>query len=406
VPRSANPVKQTKSARQRPRGPPFHPKHALGCTLTHTLFRLSVWKQGDQRAPHKPLLVLYALGRWQRGLTEVTFREAEPDLKALLQEFGPPRKSDHPEQPFWRLQRDGVWNVRAPSRLPLKTGDTIPRVNALRSPEVRAGFSGDVQAALGDDPGLVASIGSRILEQHFPESVHQDILDAVGLTLETTVTRRKRDPEFRRRVLNAYEYRCAVCGFDVRLGSISIALDAVHIGVDPTVVSPGATWSEHAERSRVRSLSRFDGLFTEDAFRKELPGRCRSNAGSRQLQRVHSTGEMSKAARSATKWPLVTRLLGLPHIRWHQAGGPDEETNGLALCVLHHKTFDLGAFTVSEGMVLVSDRAHGTSGFHEVLMAYHGGLVREPQRPDWRPEPKHLAWHGREVFKGEPRHRG
>src|SRR5262249_26271630 len=154
---------------------------------------------------------------------------------------------------------------------------------ALRSPEVRAGFSGDVQAALSTAPDLVAVIAGRILEQHFPESLHQDILDAVGLTLETTLTRRKRDPEFRRRVLNAYESRCAICGFDVRLGSVSIALDAAHI-------------------------------------------------------------------------------------RWHQAGGPDEETNGLALCVLHHKTFDLGAFTVSDGVVLVSDRAHGTSGFHETLM--------------------------------------
>jgi hypothetical protein len=28
---------------------------------------LNTWKQGDQRAPHKPLLVLYALGRWQQG---------------------------------------------------------------------------------------------------------------------------------------------------------------------------------------------------------------------------------------------------------------------------------------------------------------------------------------------------
>lgn len=28
---------------------------------------LGIWKQGDQRAPHKPLLVLYALGRWQAG---------------------------------------------------------------------------------------------------------------------------------------------------------------------------------------------------------------------------------------------------------------------------------------------------------------------------------------------------
>jgi putative restriction endonuclease len=27
--------------------------------------QLNIWKQGDQRAPHKPLLVLYALG--ERG---------------------------------------------------------------------------------------------------------------------------------------------------------------------------------------------------------------------------------------------------------------------------------------------------------------------------------------------------
>jgi putative restriction endonuclease len=68
----------------------------------------SIWKQGDQRAPHKPLLVLYALGRWQRGQTDVTFRQTEPDITALVREFGPPWKSDHPEQPLWRLQRDGV----------------------------------------------------------------------------------------------------------------------------------------------------------------------------------------------------------------------------------------------------------------------------------------------------------
>ena len=82
-----------------------------------------------------------------------------------------------------------------------------------------------------------------------------------------------------------------------------------------------------------------------------------------------------------------------------------EETNGLALCVLHHKTFDLGAFTLSDGIVLVSDQVNGTSGFHEVLMAYHGREVRKPQSPGWRPSPEHLNWHRREVFKGDARHR-
>ena len=96
--------------------------------------------------------------------------------------------------------------------------------------------------------------------------------------------------------------------------------------------------------------------------------------------------------------------LDAAHIRWHQVGGPDEESNGLALCVLHHKTFDLGAFTVREGVLLVSDQATGTTGFQEFLMAHHGKLIRPPQRPDWRPEPRHLEWHGREVFRGEARH--
>jgi putative restriction endonuclease len=281
---------------------------------------LSIWKQGDQRAPHKPLLVLYALGRWQGGQRAVSYREAEPDLTSLLREFGPPRRSDHPEQPYWRLQRDGVWTVHAPPGLPLKTNDDIPRVGALRSPEVWAEFSPDVQAALAADWGLVAAIATRILERHFPESLHQDILNAVGLTLETTVARR-RDPAFRQRVLTAYEYRCAVCGFDVRLGTVPIALDAAHI-------------------------------------------------------------------------------------RWHQAGGPETEDNGLALCVLHHKTFDLGAFTVADGVLLVSDRTTGSTGFRETLLAYHGKPLRDPQRPDWRPHPDHLGWHGREVFKGAARHRG
>lgn len=282
---------------------------------------LGIWRQGDQRAPHKPLLILYALGRWQAGIKDVGFRQVERDLTTLLREFGPSRRSVYPAQPFWRLQRDGVWTVHAPEGLLLKTGDTIPRIGELRSNDVRAGFSPEIQAALTADPTLAAAIASRILEQHFPESLHQDILNAVGLSLETIVGRRRRDPAFRHRVLRAYEYRCAVCGFDVRLGSVSIALDAAHI-------------------------------------------------------------------------------------RWHQAGGPETEDNGLALCVLHHKTFDLGAFTVADGVLLVSDQANGSTGFLESLMAFHGNAIREAQHPDWRPHPEHLDWHRVQVFKGKARHRG
>jgi putative restriction endonuclease len=56
-------------------------------------------------------------------------------------------------------------------------------------------------------------------------------------------------------------------------------------------------------------------------------------------------------------------------------------------------------------VLLVSDQANGTTGFSETLMAHHGKPIRSPQHPDWRPEPKHAACHGQEVFKGGVRQR-
>jgi putative restriction endonuclease len=55
---------------------------------------LNVWKRGDQRAPHKPLLLLYALSRClqDRGRL-IPYEDADRELKKLLLEFGPPKKA-------------------------------------------------------------------------------------------------------------------------------------------------------------------------------------------------------------------------------------------------------------------------------------------------------------------------
>jgi putative restriction endonuclease len=49
--------------------------------------RQAVWSRGDQRAPHKPLLVLYALGRWARGdQGEIPFGDVNRDLSELFKD--------------------------------------------------------------------------------------------------------------------------------------------------------------------------------------------------------------------------------------------------------------------------------------------------------------------------------
>ncbi len=72
---------------------------------------ITQWQRRGERAPHKPLLLLFRLGRLQAtGSSRVRYAEVESDLRALLDEFGPTRASK-PEYPFHHLQSDGPRHV-------------------------------------------------------------------------------------------------------------------------------------------------------------------------------------------------------------------------------------------------------------------------------------------------------
>ena len=75
--------------------------------------------------------------------------------------------------------------------------------------------------------------------------------------------------------------------------------------------------------------------------------------------------------------------------------------NGLTLCVMHHKLFDRGAFTLSkQWKILVSDDAYGSVGFQEWLMRFHGKKINFPQSQSYYPKTDFIGWHVREVFQG------
>ena len=296
---------------------------------------LKVWQRGGERAPHKPLLVLYAIGKLLRGEERLLpYSEVDEKLGKLLREFGPKRKNYHPEFPFWRLQNDGVWEIPGADSIEESPGGDVRRGDLFRY-EVAGGFTEDIARQLQDDSSLAIDIVQNMLGAHFPLSIHEDILQAAGIEFaversghyERSAKRKtakrtrqhSRNPKFRANVLRAYEYRCAVCGFDVRPGLQPVALEAAHI-------------------------------------------------------------------------------------KWHQAGGPDVEVNGLALCSLHHKLFDRGAFALSDKLeILVSDYAHGSAGFYEWLMRFHGAKLNFPQRQTYYPGEDYTRWYIREVFQGEYR---
>lgn len=293
---------------------------------------VATWRRGDQRAPHKPLLLLIALARFADGTEYLPFSEVEEPLRGLLRDFGPTGSETNPHPPFWRLQASGAWVVEPTEGIVL-TSSGDPTLTSLRDVDPAGHFPDEVAALLHARPELIAELAEMVLAKHFPaKTYHDEILAAVGLDLDALGAdeprsrhRRRRDPGFRDAVLRAYGYRCAVCGFETRVGHRLVGLDAAHV-------------------------------------------------------------------------------------RWHQAGGPgvDEVSNGVALCVLHHRLLDRGAFTLTpsssrERIVEVSEDAHGGAGFDAWLLAFHGRAIAEPARAAQRVAEPSAAWHRREVFRGPAR---
>ena len=291
--------------------------------LIHNLSCLRTWKQGGFRAPHKPLLLLYALGQLCEDMPVrlVPFSQVESPLRGLLMDFGPPRKSFHPEYPFYRLTNDGIWELHGAEKARRRKSSSDYRKSELLKYNVKGGFTKKIYDQLSKDDALFRQAVRLLLDRNFPTSIHGDILQAVGIdpAIITREVATRRDPEFRERVLHAYEYQCAICGFNFIIGDAPAALEAAHI-------------------------------------------------------------------------------------KWHQAGGPDTEDNGLALCSLHHKLFDRGAFSIDRGRtILVSQGAHGTCGFEEWLLQFHGKKIRSPQASVYFPKQNHTQWHMREVFQSVSR---
>ena len=95
-----------------------------------------------------------------------------------------------------------------------------------------------------------------------------------------------------------------------------------------------------------------------------------------------------------------TFALEAAHIMWHSAGGPPRVDNGLALCVLHHKFFDSGLFTVSSDLIVRVAKSVEGESVHESLNQFGNSVLRViPEYPHQRPAPEYLQWHAREVFR-------
>lgn len=290
-------------------------------------------RAGELRAPHKPLLLLLALGRVATGKERLARYDAEidPRLSWLLRKFGHARtKPENTHHPFGRLRRDGLWEIPEDATLSVTGSDDLLKTE-LRGRNVRGGFPESHYNLLRRDPETVERAAAYLLARFFPVTLHLAIRDAVdlpaGMVLQSVpgylIRRlRRRDPKFRRAVLEAYQQRCAVCDLDMEIDQDFFGLEAAHI-------------------------------------------------------------------------------------HWHCFEGPDEVSNGLALCRVHHAALDWGAIGLSPSgghqlKLLVSQRLKGTSQAFQQLVASSGQPLRPPQERSQLPDATFVKWHSENVFRGEP----
>lgn len=313
-----------------------------GIGLYERFQTLKTWHSNGKRAPHKPLLALWAIGRALRGESRMaSYSLVDRDLAELLDRFGPRRKATHTEYPFWRMRKDGIWEIDRPDQVTTNPRSGDAHVASLVDQDIHGGLLENDYVAFCRNPSLASRVAESIIDAHFPESYREDILRATGIDMAMdrvarseaegqlgeeraayelefeSVRRLKRDPAFRPAVLDAYREKCSVCGFDVRLAGKSTAVEAAHI-------------------------------------------------------------------------------------HWHADAGPARVRNGLALCILHHRLFDRGAFTLSEDdlTMLVSNDAGGT-GFYEALGRFEGLPPQVlPLNDHDLPAARYLRWHHGEVFRG------
>jgi putative restriction endonuclease len=271
-------------------------------------------ERNGRRSPHKPLLLLLALGRLaSSGSSATPWSVAEKELAALIAEFGPPSRTQPAQSaayPFTHLRSDKVWVL----------DHDVPMDN-LRP--LRQGVTGRLEESLEHlllrHPAAIPAVARGLVDSHFPSTVGPDVLLAAGFdpdepssapSAAADPAQRKRSAAWRAEVIEAWDRQCAFCGFDGQAGGVPVGLEAAHIRwwalAGPDALDNGLALCMLHHKLFDRGILGLDDGLSVVVSR-------RFSARTPQGRSVYDLHGHRLAARPGTPLPA------LPHVRWHQA---------------------------------------------------------------------------------------
>jgi putative restriction endonuclease len=272
---------------------------------------INVYKRGEQRAPHKPLYLLLLLSRLQQKHPRLArFAEIRAKLNDALRLFAPRVANVNAHYPFWRLQNDNLAEVFYQGELIIRKGNDDPTATSLISNGAQGGLRNEDFDLLNGSMDLQSLVAHKILDAHFPQVIHGDIVNFFGLRLNTP---HRHDyssySDFASAVISAYSGRCAISSISISCQGKPAGLDATHIcwpqiGGNDAVANGIAMTSLH---SRLFHL----GLFTiNSSYEIQLSSEVQFHDGGDALGLVN--GRPIYVPTSTASRPSVEALI------WHK----------------------------------------------------------------------------------------
>jgi len=165
--------------------------------LLRAIAELRTWRQGDQLAPHKPLMLLLALMRYRSASAPgpLLYSDIETRLADLIAQLWPTTGDAEPQDPFWRLKSSGVWELTAAPDSSIDFDKSDPPSRAiLRADHVTAAFSSDVDLALRTDPALAPEAIELIITEFFKTPQRELLRELFGIEIQPGASRHTRTP--------------------------------------------------------------------------------------------------------------------------------------------------------------------------------------------------------------------
>lgn len=415
--------------------------------LKNAIANLTVWKKNGQRAPHKPLLLLYVLSAYQKGHGRLFDygEEVHSSLLALLNDVGPQRRTHYPEMPFWRLQNDGFWELQNAEFYTLQKGHKGPSSKELIAHHVAGGFDQETYQLLCDEKDLIVQLAQQILSEYFSQDEQKILADRLGFDFNNHLITGALKPHqpsntlwTREQLLVAFtlysqlpfgqmhsknstiQYYADLIG---RTPS-ALAMKLVNIAsLDPFITNSGRTGltgASNADRRLWEEMNQNPDKFEhecqslmaifeptapviDDAELIDFTGKegikpIKTRIGQQLFRKRVLEAYEYRCCITGLEDPI---LLIASHIRPWKADARYrlDPRNGLCLSNLHDRAFDQGLITFNEDLELVlSVHLKGLKSVsaQDNFLKYEGVKIRHSAQ--FSPSEEHLAFHREHIF--------